>query len=94
MRDVVRCYLFYRWEQALAALLRTLSVPDMPMQVQLERSIEAAVLCEGMGLKVRDPSDVCVKRKRTIPKVGHECKKEKQKLSRYTRMQLHKYVVA
>lgn len=33
-------------------LLRALSVPDMPMQVQLERSIEAAILCEGMGLKV------------------------------------------
>ena len=43
---------YSRWEQALAALLRALSVPDMPMQVQLERSIEAAVLCEGMGLKV------------------------------------------
>lgn len=43
---------YLRWEQALAALLRALSVPEMPMQVQLERSIEAAVLCEGMGLKV------------------------------------------
>lgn len=41
-----------RWDEALAALLRALTVPDMPMQVQLERSIEAAVLCEGMGLKV------------------------------------------
>ncbi|CAN0324288.1 unnamed protein product, partial [Pylaiella littoralis] len=40
-----------RWDEALAALLRALTVPDMPMQVQLERSIEAAVLCEGMGLK-------------------------------------------
>lgn len=44
---------YLRWEQALEALLRALSVPDMPMQVQLERSIEAAVLCEGMGLKVK-----------------------------------------
>lgn len=42
-----------RWDDALALLLRALSVPDMPVQVQLERSIEAAVLCEGMGLKVQ-----------------------------------------
>lgn len=56
---VYRCFFFLlRWEQALAALLRALSVPDMPMQVQLERSIEAAVLCEGMGLKVGNPSSM------------------------------------
>lgn len=42
----------YRWGQALTMLLRALSVPEMPMHVQLERSIEAAILCEGMGLKV------------------------------------------
>ena len=47
------CAALYRWDRALASLLRALSVPDMPMHVQLERSIEAAVLCEGMGLKVR-----------------------------------------
>lgn len=48
-----------RWDRALAVLLRALSVPEMPMHVQLERSIEAAILCDGMGLKVRPWCIMC-----------------------------------
>jgi Transport protein Trs120 or TRAPPC9, TRAPP II complex subunit len=38
-------------DEALACLMRALGVPDMRLQTQIERSVEAAALCEGMGLR-------------------------------------------
>ncbi|CAM9478724.1 unnamed protein product, partial [Discosporangium mesarthrocarpum] len=40
-----------RWPEALEMLLRGLSVPDIGLQSQVEGSIEAAIICEGMGLQ-------------------------------------------
>ncbi|CAM9360467.1 unnamed protein product [Choristocarpus tenellus] len=40
-----------RCDEALEMLLRGLSMPDMSGQAQVEGSIEAAIVCESMGLK-------------------------------------------